>query len=171
MLFLTLPALIFSCPAPESPCKPAASQSLSQPPGAKARFEVLSLENCHLQLRGKTPFSDLCLYFTWRSTHSTRKTLSPVHLLKIIRGHCLPLQLPEGKHNLKQRPRKWESHRWLWKALTYSWESKRLCTYRAVHVGLCSLPGKVWEHPTLSPLNDLEALHSRKWRLRQNCKK
>lgn len=58
---------------------------------------------------------------------------SPVHLSKIIRGSCLPLQLPEAVvpalkntqlfQNLKGGAGKWDLYSRLWKALTYSLES------------------------------------------------
>lgn len=66
-------------------------------------------------------------------------------------------QLGLRRVQLKSLKKYWEldvHKRWLYKALIYSWESKRQRTY----MGLCTYPGKTRKFPNLSPVDNLEAL-------------
>lgn len=58
--------------------------------------------------------------------------------------------------NLKERSGEWDVHRGLFKALTYSWWSRRPF----------ACPGETGEGPISSPPADFEALQKQKWRLK-----
>lgn len=116
-------------------------------------------ENCHYlnwQLSGKNPFSGL-VFIRPNSEITQWKNSSPS---TFVENNCLTMEMPEAAipvgwgERLTGKLGEWDVHGRIWKALTYSLDSRRPHTCAA----LCACTTNTWEDPNLSPLADIEPL-------------
>lgn len=116
------------------------------------------------------------LYLTWLEAAQCEKPhWKQLEAFDYFHG-CLRQWIAVGatnRLNKKLKRQHWgnESSLWLWKPLTYSWESRRPNTY----IGLCaclglgSFLGRIWEGPKLLSQADVEILHKQKAKARPRC--